>query len=95
METSCIAGITQHGLMRRLYPVPFRMLLKDQQFKKWQWIDVRVEKANNDHRPESHKLFVDTIICANVLGTKDGWLNRLEWLNKIPTFDNLEDIEDN
>ena len=64
VETSCIAGINQNGLMRRLYPVPFRMIEEGQKFKKWQWINVRIEKANKDHRPESHKLYVDTIECV-------------------------------
>jgi len=64
VETSCVAGISQDGSMRRLYPVPFRMIEEGQQFKKWQWIDVRIEKANKDHRPESYKLYVDTITAA-------------------------------
>ena len=52
VETSCVAGISQDGVMRRLYPVPFRMIEEGQQFKKWQWIDVRIEKANKD--PDGH-----------------------------------------
>ncbi|WP_198030805.1 hypothetical protein [Cupriavidus sp. amp6] len=56
VETSCVAGINEHGTMRRLYPVPFRLIDEGQKFKKWQWIEVRVEKANKDHRAESHKL---------------------------------------
>jgi hypothetical protein len=44
VETSCVAGIAQGGAMRRLFPVPFRMVEDGQQFKKWQWIDVRVEQ---------------------------------------------------
>lgn len=35
VETSCVAGISQDGLMRRLYPVPFCMIEVGQQFKKW------------------------------------------------------------
>jgi hypothetical protein len=46
------------------------MIEEGQQFKKWQWIEVRVEKANKDHRPESHKLYVDTITCGDVIDTK-------------------------
>ena len=93
VETSCVAGISQDGSMRRLYPVPFRMIKEGQQFKKWQWIDVRVEKANKDHRPESHKLYVDTIACGDVLDTKKEWASRWEWLDKIPTFDSFDAIE--
>jgi len=93
VETSCVAGISQDGLMRRLYPVPFRMIEEGQQFKKWQWIDVRVEKATKDHRPESHKVYVDTINCGDVIDTRKEWASRWEWLDKIPAFDSFDDIE--
>lgn len=93
VETSCVAGISQDGVMRRLYPVPFRMIEEGQQFKKWQWIDVRVEKANKDHRRESHKLYVDTIACGDVIDTKKEWSARWEWLDKIPAFDNVDAID--
>lgn len=93
VETSCVAGISQDGSMRRLYPVPFRMIEGNQQFKKWQWIDVRIEKANKDHRPESHKLYVDTITCGDVIDTRKEWASRWEWLDKIPAFDSFDAIE--
>lgn len=93
VETSCVAGISQDGVMRRLYPVPFRMIEEGQQFKKWQWIDVRIEKANKDHRPESHKLYVDTIACGDVIDTKKEWSARWEWLDKIPAFDSVDAID--
>lgn len=93
VETSCVAGISQDGSMRRLYPVPFRMIEEGRQFKKWQWIDVRVEKANKDHRPESYKLFVDTIACRDVIDTKNDWVSRWKWLEKIPTFESFDAIE--
>lgn len=93
VETSCVAGISQDGLMRRLYPVPFRMIEEGQQFKKWQWIDVRVEKATKDHRPESHKVYVDTINCGDVIDTRKDWASRWEWLDKIPAFDSFDAIE--
>ncbi|RIY38733.1 hypothetical protein [Neopusillimonas maritima] len=93
VETSCVAGISQDGSMRRLYPVPFRMIEEDLQFKKWQWIDVRVEKASKDHRPESHKLYVDTITCGARIDPKAEWGSRREWLDKIPAFDSFDAIE--
>lgn len=89
VETSCVAGISQDGLMRRLYPVPFRMIEEGQQFRKWQWIDVRVEKAAKDHRPESHKLYVDTITCGDVINTKKKWEARWQWLGRMPMFDSV------
>ncbi len=93
VETSCVAGLTENGSMIRLYPVPFRMIEEGRQFKKWQWIEVRVEKANRDHRPESHKLYVDTIDCSESVTTKGGWADRWVWLDKIPTFRNFQDLD--
>ncbi|CAG4906373.1 hypothetical protein [Paraburkholderia saeva] len=94
VETSCVAGISEDGSMRRLYPVPFRMIEQDQQFKKWQWVDVRVEKATKDHRPESHKLYVDTITCGKLIDTKKDWAARREWLEKVPSFDSFDAVEE-
>ena len=93
IETSCVAGITDKGAIVRLYPVPFRMIEEGQQFTKWQWIDVRVEKAPRDHRPESHKLYVDTLSCGDTISTNRGWAGRWEWLEKLPTFDSPEALD--
>lgn len=93
IETSCVAGINEHGAMRRLYPVPFRLIEEGQKFKKWQWIEVRVEKASKDHRAESHKLYVDTITCGDIIDTRKQWSARWPWIEKLPTFTSFHDIE--
>lgn len=93
VETSCVAGINEHGAMRRLYPVPFRLIEEGQKFKKWQWINVRVEKANKDHRAESHKLYVDTITCGDEINTKKEWDARWPWIERLPTFTSFDDLE--
>ncbi|SEQ21624.1 hypothetical protein [Giesbergeria anulus] len=90
METSCIAGINEDGLMRRLYPVPFRMLGNNQQFKKWQWIEVQVEKAIGDHRAESHKIYIDSISCGDIISPKNEWKLRQIWIEKIPILKNFD-----
>ena len=92
VETSCVAGISETGAMRRLYPVPFRMIEQGRQFKKWQWISVRVEKANKDHRLESHKVYVDTIACEDHIGPDRGWTLRWKWLDKMPCFTSLDNL---
>ena len=89
-ETSCVAGINDRGEARRLYPVPFRMISGDQQFQKWQWIDVRVEKSSADHRPESHKIYVDTIQVRERIPTKEKWCTRRLWWEKLPLYDSFE-----
>ncbi|MDD5375865.1 hypothetical protein [Acidithiobacillus sp.] len=94
VETSCVAGISEQGSMRRLYPVPFRTIEEGQQFKKWQWIEVRIENTNKDQRPESHKVYVDTIRCGDVIDTKREWAARREWLDKIPSFQSFEALDE-
>jgi hypothetical protein len=56
VEVSCTAGVTREGEWIRLFPVPFRFLEQEQQFSRYQWIDVQVRRARNDPRPESHNL---------------------------------------
>ena len=93
VETSCVAGMTRNGTMVRLYPVPFRMIEEGQQFKKWQWISVRLEKATKDHRPESHKLYVDDLSCGEQITTKKEWAQRWVWLDKLPSFASPETLD--
>lgn len=93
VETSCVAGITETGCMRRLYPVPFRLIKENQKFKKWQWVELRVEKATRDRRPESHKVYVDDIVCGEQIDSKHDWAKRRPWLEKIPAFDSFEAMD--
>lgn len=93
VETSCVAGICQDGSMRRLYPVPFRMIEQDQQFKKWQWIEVGVEKAPADHRPESYKVDIGSLKAEEDVTTKKEWAERWEWIDKMPTFSSFDGME--
>ena len=96
VETSCVAGITEQGEPRRLFPVPFRLIEAAQQFKKWQWITVRVRKSNDDHRPESHRIYVDELDCSEQsLPTDNQWAARRPWLEQFPTFDNFATMEEN
>lgn len=94
-ETSCVAGMTEQGKLIRLFPVPFRLISDDQQFRKWQWLTVLVEKAREDHRPESHRIFVDQIECdaAQLPAGKEGWPHRMELLRHVPVYSDFAAIE--
>lgn len=94
-ETSCVAGMSEEGQLIRLYPVPFRLISDEQQFRKWQWVEARIEHAHNDRRPESHKIYVDTIVCdsAPLKAGKDGWPFRMELLSRLPIFEDVDAIE--
>lgn len=93
-ETSCVAGLTESGHLIRLFPVPFRLINDNQQFKKWQWIKGRVGKAPADHRAESHKLLVDTIVFdGDPIPTNRGWELRRAQLARIHVFGAFETVE--
>lgn len=92
-ETSCVAGMDDAGNLIRLYPVPFRLVTDDQQFSKWQWIEALIEKSSNDHRPESHKIGVDTIQLQDVIPTSKDWALRRGMLNKLPVYESYEALE--
>lgn len=94
-ETSCVAGLTEQGELIRLFPVPFRLISDEQQFRKWQWVEARIEKSRNDHRPESHRVFIDTINADSepMQSGKKGWPLRMALLDKAPRFDSFESME--
>lgn len=74
VETSCVADVDESGKLIRLYPVPFRLVADEKQFKKWQWIRARIKKSTDDNRPESHRISVDTIeTLGEPLPTKRDW----------------------
>jgi hypothetical protein len=78
-----------------LFPVPFRLIADEQQFRKWQWITALVEKARDDHRPESHRIFIDKIECdpAALPAGKEGWPHRMELLRKVPVHTDFAGVE--
>ncbi|MBB4274098.1 hypothetical protein [Rhizobium mongolense] len=92
-ETTCVAGMDESGKLVRLFPVPFRLIAKDQQFKKWQWIKAKVEKAKKDHRPESLTIKVDTIEGGDVVATGKDWAERRRLLSPIEVYHHFDDIE--
>jgi hypothetical protein len=55
-EIVCTAGVDEAGNWYRLYPISFRDLPYDQQYKKWDWIELDIEKNTSDFRPESYHL---------------------------------------
>ena len=92
-ETTCVAGMDERGRLVRLFPVPFRLIAKDQQFKKWQWIKAKVEKAKKDHRPESFTIKVDTIEGGEVVPTGKDWAERRRLLSAIKPYHHFDDVE--
>jgi hypothetical protein len=82
-EVSCTAAITDKGEWLRLFPVPWRYLAVEEQFRRYQWIEATVEKAS-DSRLESYKLTQNGIkILSEPLSTDNGWLLRREIIEPL------------
>ena len=64
VEASCTAGVTEKGEWLRLFPIPYRLMAEQRQFKKWHWIEAEAIKATNDLRPESFKVNQDSIVVG-------------------------------
>ncbi len=91
-ELVCTAGFREDGSMVRIYPVKFRDLPFEQQYKKYHWIEVELKKNTKDFRPESFRPVGEISIC-DALGTGKGgdWASRKKIvLSKV--FTNLETL---
>ena len=54
-ELVCTAGFKEDGKWIRIYPVPFRKKSYNQQYKKYDWIEVDLIKNTSDFRPDSFR----------------------------------------
>lgn len=88
-ELVCTAGVTEAGEWVRLYPVDYRYREKDQQFRKYQWIELELGPtgAGNDNRKESRRPKLDSIrLLGPPLGTTHDWRDRRQIIDRLPHF---------
>lgn len=88
-ELVCTAGVTEDGEWVRLYPVDHRYRPREQQFRKYQWIEVDLESNGhgNDNRKESRRPKLDSItLIGNPLSTKNDWAARSHIIDKLPHY---------
>lgn len=95
-ETTCVAAVNREGKMRRIFPVPFRLLSGDSQFNKWEWIKARLAVPTSDHRPEKSpdRRRFSIVRSGNFIKTAKGdWGERLERIEPhvLPSFPALEE----
>lgn len=68
-ETVCVAGVDAYGKWHRLYPVPFKDLVAEQRFTRWDRIRVRWRRPSDDDRIESKRIDpVSLRIVSKVIG---------------------------
>ncbi len=77
-ELVCTAGFREDGTWIRLYPVPFRKKSYNEQYKKYDWIEVDLVKNTSDFRPESFRPHsIDTEIkVVGHIDTANNWEER-------------------
>lgn len=92
-ELVCTAGFDENGSWIRLYPVPFRRLDYENQYKKYSIIELDVIKNTKDFRPESFRpANVDDIqVVAEIPPDGDTWRERRKLVLKT-VHDNMEKI---
>jgi hypothetical protein len=93
-ELVCTAGIQEDGSWIRIYPMPFRKLDYENQYKKYQWLEAPLEKNQSDPRPESYKVTdIKKVKLLDTVGTSNSWSERRRILfNKQQVFTNLKDL---
>ena len=87
IETVCTAGLTEDGKWIRIYPIPFRYLAGDKQFKTFQWIEADVVKRpkNKDYRKESYSVDTDSIVLLDHLDSEDDAAKRFRLVSDAAT----------
>lgn len=93
-ELVCTAGVTETGEFIRLYPINFRDLPFDQQYKKYQWIEVDVIKhTGRDSRKESYRPDCDSLVTLEEIKNKKSgdWSERAKYalVNKAQSMEAL------
>lgn len=93
-ETVCTAGVREDGSWVRIYPVPFRRLEHEEQYRKFDWIECPLARRTADPRPESFRP-TDTggLVSVGHMGTSDKWRERrMLLLQNATVYDSLDEL---
>lgn len=79
-ELVCTAGFLEDGSWIRIYPIPFRKLVYDNQYKKYDWIEMDLIRNTSDFRTESYRpVSIDKPLkIIGHIGTDNNWQLRKE-----------------
>lgn len=78
-ETVCCAGVTPEGEWRRLFPIRFRHLSGDTQFKRWDQVEYKPHMPSSDPRKESRTVEENSLrrICNMKAASRADFLDGL------------------
>lgn len=80
-EAACVIGVHKELGLIRIYPVPFRQLEDEKQFRKYEVVRLHVKDPRNDPRPNTFRPQLDTIeVIAPKLPADDHWQARKDWV---------------
>ena len=93
-ETVCTAGVREDGSWMRIYPVPFRRLDENEQYRKFDWLKTDFIRGRSDPRPETHHpADLAKMLPTAHMGTEDNWRERRKLLlSKATVYDRLEPL---
>jgi hypothetical protein len=93
-ELVCTAGFLEDGTWIRIYPIQFRKKSFEEQYKKYDWIELDLVKNKSDFRKESYRpvTYETEIKILDHLDTKSNWLLRKEIVFKNKVYNNLEEL---
>ncbi|RZK60287.1 MAG: hypothetical protein EOO91_01950 [Pedobacter sp.] len=87
-ELVCTAGFREDGTWIRIYPIAFRKRDDDQQYKKYDWIELDLVKNESDFRPESyrpHSHESEIKILGHINTASNWYLRKQQALKKVYT----------
>ncbi len=79
-ELVCTAGVKEDGSFIRLYPINYRSKPYWQWYKKYQWVEIEVEKRTQDPRPESFRPIGKIKPLGPPIDTKNNWAERKRYV---------------
>ena len=97
-ETMCVAGARLDGDWAewiRLHPVPFRDLVTEARFAKYQEMEVDLLRPKTDRRPETWTPVAGSIRLGARLGTERSWAERRDLVSKLYHADMCDLVEVN
>lgn len=95
-ELVCTAGFREDGTWIRIYPIPFRKKSYNEQYRKYDWIEVDLVKNASDFRPESFRPYShdSEIKIIGHIDTAGNWELRKQLALRKIYFDLTELIEE-
>jgi hypothetical protein len=93
-ETVCTAGVREDGTWVRIYPVPFRRLDEQEQYKKFDWLECRLSRNASDPRPETFRpVDENELEAVGHINTEGNWGERRRILLKTSrVYDRLDEL---